>query len=54
MQSLSLEWLYRLLQNPGRMARRYLVRGPRILHLLPRIRFELRPAATSTGTSSNV
>ena len=54
MQSLSLEWLYRLLQNPGRMARRYLVRGPRILRLLPRIRFELRPAATSAGTSSNV
>ncbi len=54
MQLLSLEWLYRLLQNPGRMARRYLVRGPRILRLLPRIRFELRPAATSAGASSNV
>lgn len=29
------EWLYRLLQNPGRLAHRYLVRGPRIFMLLP-------------------
>ena len=35
MQRLALEWLYRLLQDPRRMARRYLLRGPRILaHLL--------------------
>lgn len=55
MQLLSLEWLYRLLQDPARMARRYLVRGPRILRLLPKIRFELRRAATpARATSSNV
>jgi exopolysaccharide biosynthesis WecB/TagA/CpsF family protein len=42
MQRSNLEWLYRLLQNPGRLARRYLVRGPRIFYLLPRLRFELR------------
>jgi exopolysaccharide biosynthesis WecB/TagA/CpsF family protein len=35
------EWSYRLLQNPRRMANRYLVRGPRIFMLLSRI--ELRP-----------
>lgn len=55
LQRLSLEWLYRLLQNPGRLGRRYLVRGPRILGLLPRIHFELRrPAPTPAAASSNV
>lgn len=35
MQLMALEWLYRLLQNPRRLARRYLARGPRIFgHLL--------------------
>lgn len=33
MQRLSLEWLYRLLANPGRMWRRYLVDGPLIFAL---------------------
>jgi exopolysaccharide biosynthesis WecB/TagA/CpsF family protein len=42
MQRLRLEWFYRLLQDPGRMAKRYLRRGPRIFGLLPRIRFEAR------------
>jgi exopolysaccharide biosynthesis WecB/TagA/CpsF family protein len=42
MQQLSLEWLYRLLQNPGRMGRRYFVRGPRVFRLLPKIDIELR------------
>jgi exopolysaccharide biosynthesis WecB/TagA/CpsF family protein len=42
MQRLALEWLYRLLNNPSRMSRRYLVRGPRILLLLPRMQFEPR------------
>ena len=31
LQSLGLEWAFRLLQNPRRMASRYLLRGPRIL-----------------------
>ena len=44
MQRLSLEWLHRLIQNPRRMARRYLVRGPRIFRYLPRARFVLRKA----------
>jgi exopolysaccharide biosynthesis WecB/TagA/CpsF family protein len=42
MQRLGVEWLFRLLQNPRRLARRYLVRGPRIFLLLPRIRWQLR------------
>jgi exopolysaccharide biosynthesis WecB/TagA/CpsF family protein len=35
------EWVFRLIQNPRRLAKRYLVRGPRIFLLLPHI--ELRP-----------
>jgi exopolysaccharide biosynthesis WecB/TagA/CpsF family protein len=42
MQLAGLEWLFRLLQDPGRLASRYLVRGPRIFVLLPNIRFDLR------------
>jgi N-acetylglucosaminyldiphosphoundecaprenol N-acetyl-beta-D-mannosaminyltransferase len=44
MQRIALEWLFRLLQDPRRLARRYLVRGPRVfVHLLhgdlvPRLR----------------
>ena len=34
MQACALEWLHRLLQNPGRMTHRYLVRGPRVFRLL--------------------
>lgn len=50
MQRIGLEWLYRLLQNPGRMARRYLLRGPRILVVLPGFHFELgRPRASDGG-----
>lgn len=44
MQKLALEWLYRLLQNPRRLARRYLLRGPRIFGLLRRSRVVLRKA----------
>lgn len=42
MQRLSIEWLHRLLQDPGRLAKRYLVRGPRIFWLLPRLTLQLR------------
>jgi exopolysaccharide biosynthesis WecB/TagA/CpsF family protein len=41
MRKSGLEWLFRLIQNPKRLAKRYLVRGPRIFLLLPYI--ELRP-----------
>jgi exopolysaccharide biosynthesis WecB/TagA/CpsF family protein len=43
MQRLALEWLYRLLQDPRRLAKRYLVRGPRIFGLLSKTKFVLRP-----------
>ena len=42
MRQLGIEWLFRLLQNPGRLAGRYLIRGPRIFRLLPGIRIILR------------
>lgn len=42
MQRMGCEWLYRLIQDPRRLAKRYLVRGPRIFVLLRRILVELR------------
>jgi exopolysaccharide biosynthesis WecB/TagA/CpsF family protein len=48
MQRMALEWLYRLLQNPRRLARRYLIRGPRIFAHLRRSRVVLRKAPVST------
>jgi exopolysaccharide biosynthesis WecB/TagA/CpsF family protein len=47
MQRMALEWLYRLLKNPKRLARRYLVRGPRIFAHLRRSRVVLRKASLS-------
>jgi exopolysaccharide biosynthesis WecB/TagA/CpsF family protein len=44
MQNLALEWLFRLLQNPKRLARRYLLRGPRVFAHLRRSRVVLRRA----------
>jgi exopolysaccharide biosynthesis WecB/TagA/CpsF family protein len=41
MRTIGFEWLFRLLQQPQRMAYRYLIRGPRIFWLAARI--ELRP-----------
>jgi N-acetylglucosaminyldiphosphoundecaprenol N-acetyl-beta-D-mannosaminyltransferase len=48
MQKMALEWLFRLLLNPKRLARRYLVRGPRIFAHLRRSRVVLRKAVTSS------
>lgn len=42
LQRLHLEWLYRLLSEPGRMARRYLIRGPRVLPILRKLQVTLR------------
>jgi len=47
MQRAGIEWLYRLLQNPGRMARRYLVRGPRVFLMLPKIQWQVRQGTGS-------
>jgi exopolysaccharide biosynthesis WecB/TagA/CpsF family protein len=49
MQRCGFEWLFRLLQDPRRLAARYLVRGPRIFVLLPRFRFELRRTIDADG-----
>lgn len=42
MQRASLEWLYRLLRDPARLARRYLIRGPRVFVLLGKLRIAMR------------
>jgi N-acetylglucosaminyldiphosphoundecaprenol N-acetyl-beta-D-mannosaminyltransferase len=42
MQAASLEWLYRLLSEPRRLAYRYLVNDPRFLFILLRTLFEPR------------
>jgi len=42
MQKSGIEWLFRLIQNPKRLAKRYLLRGPRIFLLLPHIELRLR------------
>jgi exopolysaccharide biosynthesis WecB/TagA/CpsF family protein len=42
MQQAGLEWLFRLAQNPARLATRYLVRGPRVFGLLRKTTFVLR------------
>jgi UDP-N-acetyl-D-mannosaminuronic acid transferase (WecB/TagA/CpsF family) len=46
LQRAGLEWLFRLGQNPARLASRYLVRGPRVFRLLRKTKFVLRPRAT--------
>jgi exopolysaccharide biosynthesis WecB/TagA/CpsF family protein len=46
-QRASLEWAFRLMLDPRRLAKRYLIRGPRIFLLLKRIRFELLIAQQS-------
>lgn len=44
MQRSGMEWLFRLTQAPGRMAQRYLVRGPQLFGLLRNTRIVLRAA----------
>jgi exopolysaccharide biosynthesis WecB/TagA/CpsF family protein len=46
MQRVGMEWLYRLCQDPGRLARRYLIRGPRVFSILPTTDILVRPRAT--------
>lgn len=48
MQRLALEWLYRLAQDPRRLAGRYLLRGPKIFGHLLRARIVLRRTAPVT------
>jgi exopolysaccharide biosynthesis WecB/TagA/CpsF family protein len=43
LQKLGLEWIFRLLQSPRRLAGRYLIRGPRVFNVLRRIEIRLKP-----------
>ena len=45
MQQCGIEWFYRLMQAPGRMAKRYLVRGPRVFGLLRNAEIMLRKSS---------
>ena len=45
MQQSGLEWLYRLVRAPARMAKRYLVRGPRVFSLLRKAEIVLRKSS---------
>lgn len=49
MQRLSLEWLYRLAQDPRRLWVRYLVRGPRIFGHLRQAQVVLRKSSPATS-----
>jgi UDP-N-acetyl-D-mannosaminuronic acid transferase (WecB/TagA/CpsF family) len=49
MQNAGLEWLFRLGENPARMATRYLVRGPRVFGLLRKTKFVLRARSAQAG-----
>jgi exopolysaccharide biosynthesis WecB/TagA/CpsF family protein len=58
MQRIGAEWLFRLLLDPTRFGRRYLVRGPRVFGLLGRTQVHVRPARDSvarifTGTRAS-
>lgn len=46
MQRCGLEWSFRLMSSPGRMARRYLVRGPRVFALIRTAQLRLRSLPT--------
>jgi exopolysaccharide biosynthesis WecB/TagA/CpsF family protein len=48
-QQAGLEWLYRLLQDPKRLARRYVLRGPRFFLQLFRCEFQLRGRPGNTN-----
>lgn len=54
-QALGAEWLYRLAQEPGRLARRYLLRGPLFLGVVARSVVRAargRPVARADGRAS--
>jgi exopolysaccharide biosynthesis WecB/TagA/CpsF family protein len=54
MQRSGFEWLYRLSQNPTRLAKRYLVRGPRIFWLLRKTRFLVKSPTLVDVTPARV
>jgi exopolysaccharide biosynthesis WecB/TagA/CpsF family protein len=52
LRRLSLEWAYRLLSDPGRMWRRYLVKGPRIFMHAARLELFRREAAPASAPAA--
>lgn len=58
MQQSGIEWMFRLLQAPKRMAKRYLIRGPRIFRLLLNTEFLLhevtQPAVNEIPEINNI
>lgn len=54
MQQASIEWLFRLLQNPRKMAWRYLVRGPKVFGRMVRFKFVLRDQAPTLKPATAV
>ncbi len=54
MQQAGLEWLFRLSQNPRRLAKRYLIRGPVIFLLLWRIELRVRRSGASVVSGAEV
>lgn len=52
MQRLGAEWLFRLMRDPGRLATRYLIRGPRIFVLMPKIRVVLRRGGITSAAAA--
>jgi exopolysaccharide biosynthesis WecB/TagA/CpsF family protein len=53
MQEASIEWLFRLLLNPRRLAWRYLVRGPRVFAQMVRFRFVRRDRDASPAAPAS-
>jgi exopolysaccharide biosynthesis WecB/TagA/CpsF family protein len=53
-QKSGFEWLFRLIQNPKRLAKRYLLRGPRIFLLLPHIELRLRRPVVVPREAMNI
>jgi len=52
MQRCGMEWLYRLANDPSRLARRYLVRGPRVFSLVPLTDVDVRPRPSGASVST--
>jgi N-acetylglucosaminyldiphosphoundecaprenol N-acetyl-beta-D-mannosaminyltransferase len=52
MQRLGLEWMYRLALDPRRLAKRYLVRGPRVFWLLRQFDVAVRSAVDGRRTAT--
>jgi len=54
MRRIGMEWLFRLTLNPERLARRYLVRGPRVFSLIGRTDVKVRPALFNSPVATTV